>query len=83
MPNNEARAALESLPGAKVVRRALADLRYNTNKEEEQDNNDEEEQGNNDQEDGFAITQDDNTKDNKTLGNKAPKVQQVSSRKAH
>jgi hypothetical protein len=39
MPNNKARAALESLPGAKVVRRALAALRNDTNEEEEQDDN--------------------------------------------
>ncbi len=31
MPNNKARAALESLLSAKVVRRALAVLRNNTN----------------------------------------------------
>jgi hypothetical protein len=31
MPDNEARAALESLPGTKVVRRALAALRNDTN----------------------------------------------------
>jgi hypothetical protein len=31
MPNDEARAALESLPGAKVVRRALAALHNDTN----------------------------------------------------
>ena len=31
MPNNKARAALESLPGTKVVRRVLAALRNNTN----------------------------------------------------
>jgi hypothetical protein len=31
MPNNKGRAALESLPGAMVVRRALAALRNYTN----------------------------------------------------
>jgi hypothetical protein len=41
MPNDEARAALESLPGAKVVRRALAALHDDTDKEEKQDNNNE------------------------------------------
>ncbi len=35
MPNNEARAALESLTGAEVVRRALAALRNDTDDEEE------------------------------------------------
>jgi hypothetical protein len=67
MPNDKARAALESLPGAKVVRRVLAALRDNTNEEEEQDDDNKEEQGNNNGEDGFVITQDNVTKDNKTL----------------
>jgi hypothetical protein len=39
MPDDKARATLESLLGAKVVRRALAALRNDTNKEEEQDDN--------------------------------------------
>ena len=80
MPNNEARAALESLPGAKVMRRVLAALHDNTNKEEEQDDDNEED---NEEEDGFVATQDDDTKDNKTLVGEAPKVQQESCRKAH
>ncbi len=83
MPNNEARAALESLPGAKVMRRVLAALHDNTNKEEEQDDDNKEEQGDNEEEDGFVATQDDDTKDNKTLVGEAPKVQQESCRKAH
>ncbi len=62
MPDDEARAALESLPGTEVVRRALAALRKDTNEEEEQDNDNEEEQGIDDGEDGFVITQNDNTK---------------------
>jgi hypothetical protein len=33
MPNDEARATLKSLPGAEVVKRVLAALRNNTNKE--------------------------------------------------
>ncbi len=74
MPNNAAKVAFEGFPGAKVVRRALAALRDDTN--------DEEEPGNDDEEDGVT-TQDDNTEDNKTLGSKAPKVQQGSGRKAH
>jgi hypothetical protein len=67
MPDNKARATLESLPGAKVVRRVLAALCNDTNKEEEQDDNNKEGQGNNDGEDGFIVTQDNNTDDNKTL----------------
>jgi hypothetical protein len=66
MPDNEARATLERLPGAKVVRMVLAALHNNTNEEEEQDNNNVEEQGNNDGEDGFVVTQDDDTKDKET-----------------
>ncbi len=34
MPNDKARTVLESLPGAKVVKRALAALHNNTNEEE-------------------------------------------------
>jgi hypothetical protein len=67
MPEDKARAALKSLPGPKVVRRALAALCNNTNKEEEQENDDEEEKGNDDGEDGFVITQDNDTKDDETL----------------
>jgi hypothetical protein len=66
MPDNKARAALESLPGAEVVRRVLEPLRNDTDKEEEQDDDNKEEQGDNDGEDGFVVTQDNNTKDNKT-----------------
>ncbi len=83
MPNNEARAALKSLPGAEVMRRVLAALHDDTDKEEEQDDDNEEEQGDNKKEDGFVATQDDDTKDNKTLVGEAPKVQQESCRKAH
>jgi hypothetical protein len=83
MPEVKARAALESLPGAEVVRRVLAALRDDTDDEEEQDNDNKEEQSNNGEEDGFVITQDDNTKDNKTLGGEAPKVQRASGWKAH
>jgi hypothetical protein len=67
MPNDEARAAFKGLPCAKVVRRALAALCNNTN--------DKEEPGDDKEEDGFVVTQDNNTKDNETLGSKAPKVQ--------
>jgi hypothetical protein len=61
MPEDKARAALESLPGTKAVRSALAALRNNTEEEEELDNNDKEEQGNDDGEDGFFVTKDNNT----------------------
>jgi hypothetical protein len=50
MPDNKARAALKSLPGAKVVR----------------DNNNKEEQSNDNGEDGFVLTQDKDTMDNET-----------------
>ncbi len=83
MPNDKARAALESFTGAEVVRRALAALRDDTDEEEEQDNNNEEEPSNNGNEDGFVITQDNDTKDKETLGSEAPKVQQAGGRKAH
>jgi hypothetical protein len=82
MPDNKARAALESLPGAEVVRRALAALRNDTDDEEEQDDDNEEEQSNGDKEDGFIVIQDDNTGYNETLGGEAPKVQQASGWKA-
>jgi hypothetical protein len=75
MPNNKARATFEGLPGTKVVRRALAALRDNTDEEEEL--------GDNDKEDGFVVTQNNNTKDNETSGGEAPKVQQVSGKEAH
>jgi hypothetical protein len=75
MPDNAARAAFEGFPGAEVVRRAPAALRNNTN--------DEEEPGAQDKEDGFIIAQDNDTKEDKTLSSKAPKVQQGSSREAH
>jgi hypothetical protein len=83
MPNDNTRAALESLLGAQGVRRALAALRNDTNDEEEQDDNNEEEQGGNEEEDGFVVTQDDNTKDNETSVGETPKVQRASGRKAH
>ncbi len=76
MPNIEARAALESLPGAKVMRRALAALRNNTNEEKEQDDEEEEDQGNDNGEDGFLITQDVDTKDNKTL-HRSPQLRRM------
>jgi hypothetical protein len=66
MLDDEAKAALESLPGTEVMRRALAALHNNTNEEEEQDNDNKEEQGDNNGEDGFILTQDDNTEDNET-----------------
>jgi hypothetical protein len=75
MPNNAARAAFEVFPGAKVVRRALAALRDDTNYKEEP--------GDDNKEDRFVITQEDNTEDNKTSGGKAPKGQQGSGRDAH
>ncbi len=75
MPDDEARAALESLTGTKVVKRALAALRDDTNEEEEQDNNNKEEPSNDSDKDGFVVTQDNNTKDDETLGGEAPKVQ--------
>jgi hypothetical protein len=76
MPDNEARATLKSLPGAKVVRRALAALRDDTDEEEEQDKEDKEEQGNDNREDGFVVTQDDDTEDNKTL-HRSPQLGQT------
>jgi hypothetical protein len=75
MPNNAVRAAFEGFVGAKVVRRALVALPNDTN--------DEDEPGHNDKEYGLFVTQDNNTKDNETLGSKAPKVQQGSGREAH
>jgi hypothetical protein len=75
MPNNKAKAELECSTGAEVVRRALAALRDNTDKEAEQYNNNKEEPSGNSDNNGFVITQDDNTEDNETLGSEAPKVQ--------
>jgi hypothetical protein len=66
MPDDKARAAFEVLPCTEVVRRALAALHDDTNNEEEL--------GNDKEEDRFVVTQDNNTKDDETLGNKAPKV---------
>ncbi len=75
MPDDEAKAALESLMGAEVVRRVLEALRDNTDEEADQyDDNKEDPSGNSD-DDGFVVTQDDNTEGNKTLGGEAPKVQ--------
>ncbi len=83
MPDDKARAALESLMGAEVVRWALAALRDNTDEEEEQDDNNEEEPSDDGNEDGFVITQDNNTEDNETSGGEPPKVQRVGGWKAH
>ncbi len=75
MPNNKAKAELECLVGAEVVRRALEALHDDTNEEAEQyDDNEEEPSGDGDN-DGFVITQDNDTKDDKTSGGEAPKVQ--------
>jgi hypothetical protein len=60
MPDDKARAAFEGLPRAEVVRRALAALRN--------DIDDKEEPGDKEVEDGFVVTQDNNTEDNKTSG---------------
>jgi hypothetical protein len=67
MANDEARAAFEGLPSAKVMRRALAALRNDTDNEEEP--------GDNKEENGFVVTQDNDTEDEETSGGKAPKVQ--------
>ncbi len=83
MPDNKTRAALESITGAKVVRRALAALRDNTNEEEEQDDNNKEEPSDDGNKDGFVVTQDNNTKDNRTLGGESPKVQRAGGWKAY
>jgi hypothetical protein len=78
MPDNEAKAELECSTGAEVVRRVLAALRDNTEEEAERyDVNEEEPSGNGDN-NGFVVTQDNDTKDNKTSGSEAPKVQQAS-----
>ncbi len=75
MPDNKAKAELECLRGAEVVRRALVALRDDTDEEAERYNNNEEEPSGDGDDDGFVITQDDNTEDNKTSGSEAPKVQ--------
>jgi hypothetical protein len=67
MPDDKARATLESLPGVEVVRRALAALRDDTDEEEEQDNDNKEEQDKYNREDRFVITQDNDTEDDETL----------------
>jgi hypothetical protein len=83
MPDNEAKAALESLTGAEVVRRALEALRNNTNEEAERYDYNEEDPSGNSNNNGFVVTQDDNTEGNETLGGEAPKVQRASGWKAH
>ncbi len=75
MPNDKARTALESLMGAEVVRRALTALCDDTDEEEEQDDDNEEESSGNGDDSGFVITQNNDSKDNKTSGGEAPKVQ--------
>jgi hypothetical protein len=82
MPDNEAKAELECLMGAEVVRRVLAALRDNTNKEAERYDDNEEEPSGDGNNNGFVVTQDDDTEDNKTSGGEAPKVQQASGWKA-
>ncbi len=83
MPNDKVKAALESLTSAEVVRRALEALRDDTDKEAERDNDNKEEPSCDSKDDGFVITQDDNTEDDKTSGGEAPKVQRASGQKAH
>jgi hypothetical protein len=83
MPDDKAKAALKSLTGTEVVRRALEALRDNTDEEAEQYNDNKEDPSGDSDDDGFVITQDDNTKDNETSGGEAPKVQRASGRKAH
>ncbi len=75
MPDDEANAALESLTGAEVMRRALESLRNNTDEEAEQDDDNKEEPSGNSNDNRFVITQDDNIEDGETLGGEAPKVQ--------
>jgi hypothetical protein len=67
MPKDKARTALESLMGAEAVRRALAALCDDTDNEEEPSGDGDDS--------GFLITQDNDSEDNKTSGNEAPKVQ--------
>ncbi len=71
MPDNKARATLDSLTGTKVVRRALAALCNDTNDKEEQDDDNKEEPSDDGDKDGFVVTQDDDTKDNKASGGEA------------
>jgi hypothetical protein len=83
MPNDGLGAALESITGAEVMRRALAALRDNIYEEAEQEDNNKEEPSGDSNNDGFVITQGNNTKDDETSDGEAPKVQQASGRKAH
>jgi hypothetical protein len=57
------------------VRRALEALRENTNDEAERYDNNKEDPSGDSNDNGFVVTQDNNTKDNETLGSEAPKVQ--------
>jgi hypothetical protein len=84
MPDNKAKAELECLTGAEVMRRALAALHEDTNEEAERydDNKEEPSSNGDDDDDGFIVTKDNDTEDNKTLGGEAHKVQRASSRKA-
>jgi hypothetical protein len=75
MLNDKAKAELECLMGAEVVRRALAALRDDTDEEAERYDDNEGEPSGDGNNNGFVVTQDDNTKDNETLGGEAPKVQ--------
>jgi hypothetical protein len=75
MPDNKAKAELECSTGAEVVRRALAALRDDNDEEAEQYDDKEEEPSGDGNNDRFFVTQDNNTKDNKTSGSEAPKVQ--------
>jgi hypothetical protein len=75
MTDDKAKAALESLTGAEVVRRALEALHDNTDEEADQYDDNKEYPSGDSNNDGFVITQDNNTQDNKTLGGEAPKVQ--------
>ncbi len=83
MLNDGLEAALESITGTEVIRRALAALRDNIYEEAEQDDNNKEEPSGDSDNDRFAITQDDNTEDDETSDGEAPKVQQTSGWKAH
>jgi hypothetical protein len=83
IPDNKAKAALESLTGTEVMRRALEALCNNTDEEVEQYDNNREDPSGNSNNDGFVVTQDDNTEDDKTSGGEAPKMQQASGRRAH
>ncbi len=75
MLDDKAKAALKSLTGAEIVRRALEALRDNTDEEAEQYDDNEEDPSSDSNNDGFVVTQDNNTEDNETLGGEAPKVQ--------